>query len=42
MVMSVYPMIAALIGGGLMFFYKLDHEMMVEIETELVRRRNEE
>jgi GPH family glycoside/pentoside/hexuronide:cation symporter len=39
---SVYAAIPALIGAGIMFFYPLTNERMVEIEKELNARRNPE
>jgi len=39
MVMSVYPAIFAMIGMVLMFFYPLKKHMMMQVETELVERR---
>jgi Na+/melibiose symporter-like transporter len=42
MAMSIYAAIPALIGAGIMFFYPLTNERMVEIEKELNARRKEE
>ncbi len=39
---SVYAAIPALIGAGIMFFYPLTNERMVEIEKELNARRKKE
>ncbi|MFB0524827.1 MAG: MFS transporter, partial [Phycisphaerae bacterium] len=39
--MSIYAAIPALIGAGIMFFYPLTNEKMVDIETELVERRKQ-
>jgi GPH family glycoside/pentoside/hexuronide:cation symporter len=41
MVMSVYPAIFAIIGMVLMFFYPLRKHMMMQVETELVERREQ-
>ncbi|MCK4295519.1 MAG: MFS transporter [Candidatus Marinimicrobia bacterium] len=40
--MSIYAAIPALIGAGIMFFYPLTNEKMVEIEKELNARRKSE
>ncbi len=42
MAISVYAAIPALIGAGIMFFYPLTNERMVEIEKELNARREKE
>jgi len=42
MAMSFYATIPALIGAGLMFFYPLTNEKMVEIEEKLNARRKKE
>jgi Na+/melibiose symporter-like transporter len=39
MSISIYAAIPALIGAGIMFFYPLTNERMVEIEKELNARR---
>jgi Na+/melibiose symporter-like transporter len=36
---SIFPAIPFLIGAGLLFFYKINKEMEVQIETELKERR---
>jgi len=41
MVMSVYPAIFAMIGMALMFFYPLKKQLMAQVETELVARRQQ-
>jgi GPH family glycoside/pentoside/hexuronide:cation symporter len=38
---SIYAAIPALIGAGIMFFYPLTNEKMVDIEAELVERRRQ-
>ncbi len=40
MLVSIYPAIPFLIGIGLLFFYKINKKMEVQIETELKLRRN--
>ena len=42
MAISVYAAIPALIGAGIMFFYPLSNERMVDIEKELNARRKPE
>jgi len=42
MAISIYAAIPALIGAGIMFFYPLTNERMVEIEKELNARRSSE
>jgi len=39
MLMSFYPAVFGLIGGGLMLFYPLTNKMMVKIEEDLTERR---
>jgi GPH family glycoside/pentoside/hexuronide:cation symporter len=39
MMMSFIPAVGSLLGGILMFFYKLDDNFMVDIEKELAGRR---
>ena len=39
MLMSVYPAVIGLVGGGLMIFYPLTNKMMIKIEEELTARR---
>jgi len=41
MVMSVYPAIFAVIGMIIMFFYPLKKHLMMQVETELVARRQQ-
>jgi GPH family glycoside/pentoside/hexuronide:cation symporter len=41
MVMSVYPAVFAVIGMVIMFFYPLKKHMMMQVETELVARRQQ-
>jgi GPH family glycoside/pentoside/hexuronide:cation symporter len=41
MVMTVYPAIFAMIGMVLMFFYPLKKHMMMQVETELIARRQQ-
>ena len=40
MLMSIYPAIAGLIGGVIMFFYPLNNKMMITIENDLNSRRD--
>ncbi len=39
LLVSVYPSISFLIGAGLLFFYKINKRMEVEIESDLKQRR---
>lgn len=39
LLVSIFPAIPFLIGAGLLFFYKINKEMEVQIETELKERR---
>ncbi|MBS1748153.1 MAG: MFS transporter [Bacteroidetes bacterium] len=39
MLVSVYPSIPFLIGAGLLFFYKINKKMEVQIETDLKQKR---
>ncbi len=41
MLVSIYPSIPFLIGAGLLFFYKINKKMEVQIERDLKQRRNE-
>ncbi|PJJ07656.1 sugar (glycoside-pentoside-hexuronide) transporter [Flavobacterium sp. 1] len=40
LLVSVFPAVPFLIGCGLLFFYKIDKKMEVQIESELKERRN--
>lgn len=40
LLISVFPAIPFLIGCGLLFFYKIDKKMEVQIESDLKQRRN--
>jgi Na+/melibiose symporter-like transporter len=40
MLVSIYPSIPFLIGAGLLFFYKINKKMEVQIESDLIKRRN--
>ena len=40
LLVSVFPAIPFLIGCGLLFFYKIDKKMEVQIESDLKQRRN--
>lgn len=40
MLVSVFPAIPFLIGAGLLFFYKINKKMEVQIEADLKQRRN--
>jgi Na+/melibiose symporter-like transporter len=40
LLVSIFPAIPFLIGAGLLFFYKINKEMEVQIETELKERRS--
>ena len=39
MLVSIYPSIPFLIGCGLLFFYKINKNMEIQIEAELKHRR---
>ena len=41
MLVSIYPSIPFLIGAGLLFFYKINKKMEVQIESDLLKRRKE-
>ena len=41
LLMSFYPAIFGIIGGGMMIFYPLTNKMMVKIEEDLTARRND-
>lgn len=41
MLVSIYPSIPFLLGAGLLFFYKINKKMEVEIENDLIKRRSE-
>jgi Na+/melibiose symporter-like transporter len=41
MLVSIFPAIPFLLGAALLFFYQLNKKMEVEIETDLIKRRNE-
>lgn len=41
LLMSFYPAVFGLIGGGLMLFYPLTNKMMIKIEEDLKARRKE-
>jgi GPH family glycoside/pentoside/hexuronide:cation symporter len=41
MLVSVYPSIPFLIGAGLLFFYKINKKMEVQIESDLKQKRSE-
>jgi Na+/melibiose symporter-like transporter len=40
MLVSVYPSLPILIGAGLLFFYKINKKMEVQIESDLKQKRN--
>ncbi|HUZ61795.1 MAG TPA: MFS transporter [Hanamia sp.] len=40
MLVSIYPSIPFLIGAGLLFFYEINKKMEVQIEDDLIERRN--
>ena len=40
MLVSVFPAIPFLVGAALLFFYKINKKMEVQIETDLKQRRN--
>ena len=40
MLVSIYPAIPFLIGAGLLFFYKINKKMEVQIESDLIERRS--
>ncbi len=40
MLVSIYPSIPFLLGAALLFFYKINKKMEVEIESDLIKRRN--
>jgi len=40
MLVSIYPAIPFLLGAGLLFFYKINKKMEVQIESDLLERRN--
>ena len=40
MLVSVFPAVTFLIGAGLLFFYKINKKMELQIESELKQRRS--
>jgi Na+/melibiose symporter-like transporter len=40
MLVSIYPSIPFLLGAGLLFFYQINKKMEVQIESDLIERRN--
>jgi GPH family glycoside/pentoside/hexuronide:cation symporter len=40
MLVSIYPSIPFLLGAALLFFYKINKKMEVEIESDLIERRS--
>ena len=40
MLVSIYPAIPFLLGAGLLFFYKINKKMEVQIESDLIERRS--